>query len=524
MASAKEVKGEAKQSLLSSSSSSPTYSDTSDIAEWWYSGSNKGSESKESKGSLTKVVLACCAATLCNVAFGYDVGVLSGSLGDMAESLNFTTIEKEASTSGLNYIAAFGALLISGNVLDRFGRKRTILVSSALLLVGAAFVSFAQNFWVLLIGRAFQGFGSGCSWCACSVYLTELAPTRLRGTLVALADISINVGILLGYVIDYGVYNATAPNGDLRWRLSMGLSVIFPGLFLLSYPWIPETPRWLASKGRKDEALHVLKTFSSDPDMTAEEAMDALTASLDGEESTEASWSEVLCSSNSKTRSMIFVAVTLGFVQQITGTEAILYYTPTVLTDVYGLNAEAMFFANLGVGSCKLFGELVAAYLVERTGRRLLVIGGNFLLSICIFGIALSFHFQSSVEITIMCLCLVMLTFSLGPGPFTFVVVNEMVPLKMRGKAVASSVFMNRLTSGTVAFTFLSMKKSLTGPSGNDFEGAANSFFVYGALGLGSTLFYLAFLPDMAGVALEDVGTTKESNPKTKPQSSTSQA
>eukprot|EP00040_Diaphanoeca_grandis_P030654 m.181717 g.181717 ORF g.181717 m.181717 type:complete len:525 (-) comp32079_c0_seq1:40-1614(-) len=507
MSDSKEAKKEAKQSLLRCS---PSGSDTSNPetpsqgwTEWWYSGT-RNNQGEAAKPSLTKVVFACCAATLCNVAFGYDVGVLSGSLADMSTSLDLSTVEKEAATSGLNFVAAFGALVISGNILDRFGRKVTIMCSSMLLLGGAAAVSFAHSFPVLLLGRALQGFGSGCSWCACSVYITELAPTRLRGTLVALADISINLGILLGYGIDFTVYKATGNDHDLRWRLSMGLSVIFPGLFILAYPFIPETPRWLASKGRYAEALTVLQSFTSEPDSTPAEMLTDLKDSIEEEQKQTSSWGDLLCSTNATTRRTIAIAITLGMAQQATGTEAILYYTPTVLADTYHLDADHMLYANLGVGGCKLFGELVAAYLVERTGRRLLVIGGNLLLSLCIFGIALSFHLGGSATVTILCLCLVMLTFSIGPGPFTFVVVNEMVPLKLRGKAVASSVFMNRITSGTVAFTFLSLKTSLAG-RGGDSEGAANAFFLYGALGLGCTIFYALFLPDTTGQSLEDI-------------------
>ena len=120
----------------------------------------------------------------------------------MATSLNLSTIEQEAATSGLNFVAGAGALLMSGNLLDLLGRKATLLAASVLLLVGAAVVSLAQNFPVLLLGRALQGLGSGCGWCACSVYITEIAPPAYRGSLVAISDIAINVGILLGYAVD----------------------------------------------------------------------------------------------------------------------------------------------------------------------------------------------------------------------------------------------------------------------------------------------------------------------------------
>jgi len=132
-------------------------------------------------GGLNRVILAACSAVLCNVAFGYDVGVVSGSLNDMSRTLNLTTLEKEAATSGLNYLAGIGAILVSGNALDRLGRKPTLLIAAVLLILGSSIVAAAQSFWMLLVGRALQGLGSGSSWVACSVYITEIAPAKYRG-------------------------------------------------------------------------------------------------------------------------------------------------------------------------------------------------------------------------------------------------------------------------------------------------------------------------------------------------------
>ena len=120
-----------------------------------------------------RVFLAASLAAINNLAFGYDVGVISGSLRDMASSLRLSTLEQEAATSGLNFVAGLGALLFSGNLLDRLGRRATLLISSVLLLLGAAVVCVAQGFPLLLLGRALQGLGSGCSWSACSVYIVS---------------------------------------------------------------------------------------------------------------------------------------------------------------------------------------------------------------------------------------------------------------------------------------------------------------------------------------------------------------
>mgnify|MGYP002633359429 CR=1 FL=1 len=134
-----------------------------------------------------RCLLLAAAAAANNVAFGYDVGVVSGSLRDMGDSLDLTTFQQEMATSGLNFVSGFGALVVSGNVLDVIGRRKTLLVAAGLLLVGSLVVSASQSFAVLLLGRSLQGLGSGCSWCACSVYITEIAPPAYRGAFVAIS-------------------------------------------------------------------------------------------------------------------------------------------------------------------------------------------------------------------------------------------------------------------------------------------------------------------------------------------------
>jgi len=122
---------------------------------------------------------------------------------------------------------------------------------------GGSAVTLAQSFFVLLLGRALQGLGSGCAWCACAVYIAEMAPKEWRGGLVAISDISINVGILLGFAIDRAIILALPREPDLRWRVAMGVSLILPLFYVVAHPFLPESPRWLLMSGRKTEADRV---------------------------------------------------------------------------------------------------------------------------------------------------------------------------------------------------------------------------------------------------------------------------
>lgn len=447
-----------------------------------------------------RVFLAAALAAINNLAFGYDVGVISGSLADMASTLDLSTFEKEAATSGLNFLAGFGALLISGNLLDRLGRRATLLISSLLLLLGAAVVCLAQDFGVLLLGRVLQGLGSGCSWSACSVYITEIAPKQYRGALVAMADISINVGILIGYGLDYAV-NKSVDDANVRWRVAMAFSASMPLLYTLLYPWVPETPRWLVMRGRDEEAAVVMRWFTGLGEAEAAEAVASIAAAASGER--DVSWAGLL-DRRAVPPGLLLLTCFLGLGQQLTGTEAILYYTPSIVNECpqgaidppAGCTAtDAVFLINLSVGGCKLVGELVAVALVESAGRRRTLVASNLLVSALVFTIALKFLLGWSTLAGAVSLCLVMLFFSLGPGPLTFVVVNEIVPLQLRGRLVALSVFFNRLGSGTIALTFLSLEGSV---------GAFAAFSLYAALGVGVTAVYWLAVPDMKGKSLEE--------------------
>ncbi len=460
---------------------------------------------------------------------GYDVGVISGSLADMASSLDLSTFEQEASTSGLNFVAGVGALIISGNLLDRVGRRATLLASSLLLLVGTVVVTLAGSFGVLLAGRALQGLGSGCSWCAASVYITEIAPSRWRGALVSISDIGINVGILLGYAADRIVNVLVEGGANVRWRVAMGLAATIPLLFVCCFPLMPETPRWLVMAGRDDEARVALRkgecgASEPAPDGRAvvpaaapsaagseaeEEALAQLKLALRG--TRELSWYESILPHGAAGKRLTVLVLALGLAQQLTGTEAILYYTPRILDECPPdgpkpagcSSADFVFLVSIGVGACKLVGELVAAALVERTGRRQTMAVSNLLLSLGVVAIALQLALGGPAAVGAIALCLVMLFFSLGPGPLTFVVVNEIIPLERRAKLVALSVFFNRLGSGTIALTFLSLKESI---------GDWQAFALYAAVGFAITLFYALAVPDLTGQALEAAGPSSDAD------------
>ena len=323
---------------------------------------------------------------------------------------------------------------------------------------------------------------------------------------------------MLGYAVDRLV-NLSFGQAGVRWRVAMALSATMPALYIGLYPLFPESPRWLVMRGRPVEAKRVLRWLTRSSEAHAAQEVGAIAAAARGERHSCVTWRGLL-DARVVPRRLLLLSCVLGLAQQLTGTEAILYYTPSIVNaqcradrggggeaagEAAGeaggaepgecTSAETVFLISLGVGACKLIGEIVAAALVETAGRRRTLTASNLLVSLSVFSIALKFLLGWPTAAGAASLCLVMLFFSLGPGPLTFVVVNEIVPLHLRAKLVALAVFFNRLGSGTIALTFLSLKQAV---------GTFAAFSLYAALGLAVTVLYAVAVPDMQGRSLED--------------------
>ncbi|EGB08574.1 hypothetical protein AURANDRAFT_63936 [Aureococcus anophagefferens] len=395
--------------------------------------------------SVSRTFFFSVIAVMNQVTFGYDVGAVSQCLVPIQKTFHLTTLEVGAVTSALNYFAAGGALVVSGLLLDRIGRRGSLLVAAGLLILGGCVVGGAWSFEALVAGRFVQGLGVGASWASSGIYVTEIAPSHKRGALVSLVD----------------------------------------------------SPRWLLARRRDDEARVAVRKLRrrGAPEATVSDAFDALRRQRDahaaGDDVVEGTWAGAAASKEGK------YAALLGVAQQATGTEAILYFAPTVLPKHNPFDA---FLGNVGIGLAKFGGEVVASYLSDspRLGRRAMMVGGNVgvTLGLLAFGVLVRGP-PGHTAALIVALSLVMLSFSLGPGPFTTVFVNEVVPTRNRAKSSALSCFLNRITSACVALSFLPLSQAW---------GASAVFFSYAAVAAACTGLYAATLPDTLGKSLEQIG------------------
>jgi len=442
----------------------------------------------KSKSSLIMLVsvAAATAATL-----GYDVGIMAAAIQPLEAQMELSGFQKEVAMGSLNFVAAFGGIL-GGKVADLYGRKTTIYLCCLLFIVGTFFMAISWSYSVLLLGRIVTGLGVGVAFVAAPSYITEVSPSDSRGQLNTVFDISINGGILFGYVTGFLVQLFSPGN----WRLMLGLGAVLPLIVLALLSRLPESPRWLMLVQRRDEAKEVLTSLGTSTDSEVEHTLQDMQDEIDREQNTTV---PVWLSKGQR------YAVQLGFWQQITGTEAVLYYSADFLERA-GLQSPLLRLAgNIMVGLCKLVPECISMQYIDTAGRRPLLFGSAVALFLSTAGIAAAFALHAPPVMLVVLLCAVMASFSAGLGPFTFLAASENLGLSERATGIMACTVANRMTSGTVAMTAVTIS-SLVGDEG--------LFALYAFAGFLSLFFYWN-VPETAGVSLEELSIMRSSSART---------
>jgi hypothetical protein len=350
------------------------------------------------------LVAAATAATL-----GYDVGIMAAAIQPMEETMHLTGIQKEVAMGSLNFVAALGALL-GGRVANDHGRKYTVKLCCWIFVVGTVMMAAAPGYWAFLLGRIVTGVGVGVSFVAAPVYLSEVAPTDMRGRLNTVFDVAINGGILLGYVFGFLVQLIPNVEPEWKWRLMIILGVILPVLVLVNLVYLPESPRWLVMKKQSGEAARILRQLSTgdydqqhqnqqrqyhqpleqlehDQQQQQQQGDDGehhativrMISSMEEQvrdeedETGSGPLTPLQALMRCKLSSGMRFAMALGFWQQITGTEAVLYYSADFLRHAGLESPTQRLLGNCFVGLCKLTPELIAMQYVDTLGRRPLV-------------------------------------------------------------------------------------------------------------------------------------------------------
>lgn len=444
------------------------------------------------------VVLCVLVAASFSFLLGYDIGIMSGAKRLVARDLKLDSVEVEVLVGILNIVSAFGGLA-SGRLADAAGRRCTVGLACAVCIVGSLLMAVATSYSALLVGRVITGFGIGSSFQVSPLYIAEVAPKSLRGRLVTMFDLFINVGILAGYVVGYVVGSQLGLADGPAWRLMLGLGAVPPLLILLALPVMPESPRYLVASGQHERAWGVLQRLYAPHEARA-------TMSLlrdEGGGALPSTWQglrQIFCPAPGVTRSLLLAGLGAACLQQATGVEAAVYYTPETLEAVGITEERSLLLATVGVGAIKVAFIGVAACLVDRFGRVPLLLASNVGIAFSQALLALSFVLGGSaggsVGLAVVGQCLFMASFSIGSGPCSMMVASECFPLQVRGLAMGVATLLNRLISGAIALSFLSLTRALT-PTG--------TFASFAVIALLACAFIRRFIPETKGRALEEV-------------------
>ncbi|KAF2303374.1 hypothetical protein GH714_017545 [Hevea brasiliensis] len=321
------------------------------------------------KNNVQKFVFACAVfASLNSVLMGYDVGVMSGAILFIQQDLKISEVQQEVLVGILSIISLFGSLA-GGKTSDAIGRKWTIALAAIVFQTGAAIMTLAPSFAILMTGRLLAGIGIGFGVMIAPVYIAEISPTVARGFLTSFPEIFINLGILLGYVSNYAFSGLPV---HINWRVMLGVGIL-PSVFMgFALFVIPESPRWLVMQNKVEEARLVLSKTNENESEVAERLTEIqMAAGLANAEKYEAKavWHEILYPSPAVQR-MLITGCGIQFFQQVTGIDATVYYSPTVFKDAGIKGNTQLLAATVAVGLTKTLFVLVAIFLIDRVGRR----------------------------------------------------------------------------------------------------------------------------------------------------------
>jgi major inositol transporter-like SP family MFS transporter len=444
-----------------------------------------------------RIGLISIVACLGGLLFGYDTGVSNGAEGPMSSELGLSLVQTGIVISSLIFAAAVGAL-ICGRISDAIGRRKVILALAMMFFFGVLLVVFAPGFEMVVAGRIVLGLAVGGASTVVPVYLAELAPYEIRGSITGRNELAIVLGQFTAFVIN-AVLGSTLGHVEGVWRIMFGICALPAVALFIGMLRMPESPRWLVEKGRYDEARAVLMTVRSADRALAEFAQVERVAEEE-QENNGLSFTEIL--SNKWLRRIVFVGIGVAVTQQLTGINSIMYYGSRVLEES-GFSEAAAMIANTGFGLAAVIGGVIALRNMDRLDRRKTFFIGLFLTTTChcLVGIAgLLLPEGSPVRPYVI---LVLITaFVLSMQSFLNVAVwvwlAEIFPLQIRGLAIGISVFFGWFVNGVLALYVPTLLHML----------GLGTFFLFAVIGVIMLGFLWHEVPETRGRSLESLEET----------------
>ncbi|PIS02840.1 MAG: MFS transporter [Chlamydiae bacterium CG10_big_fil_rev_8_21_14_0_10_42_34] len=428
-------------------------------------------------------LFASCVAAIGGILFGYNTSVISGVLLFISHDFGLSTIEQELIVSTLLIGALIGAFF-GGFIADSFGRKKTLFFTLVLFFIGVLTLTEASGFHMLLWGRFISGLAIGIVSMAVPLYIAEMSPPENRGALVSINQLCITLGILIAYLVTYG-YSESG-----QWRDMFGFAFIPIGLQFVGLFLIPETPSWLISHDKKERAEKILSKIR-----ISHEGEDLAKIERSEDEPTKKNWRELF---NPHVRMPFFIGIGVAVFQSITGINTVIYYAPQIFQLAGFEAAKTALFATVLLGIVNVLITIVALWLIDRLGRRPLLIGG--LLGMGTSLVVLGFTFLSKSEAAgftaVGALMAYIAFFAVSLGPVAWLIISEIYPLGIRGRAMGIATFTNWVSNYFVSLTFLTLIGVL---------GSPGTFWLYAFICICGLFFVIRFVPETKGKTFEQI-------------------
>lgn len=456
--------------------------------------------------SVAAAILPFLFPALGGLLYGYDIGATSCALISIESSslsgiswYDLSSVQIGLITSGSLYGALIGSVL-AFNIADFFGRRRELILAALLYLVGALVTAVAPSFVVMVIGRFVFGIGIGLSMHAAPMYIAETAPTQIRGRLISLKEFFIVLGMVVGYTVGSLLVDMVS-----GWRYMYGVSSPLSVIMGIGMWWLPASPRWLllrAIQGKgnmqdlKENAIFCLcrlrgPAIGDSAPAQVDGILDELSSS---EETKEASLGEMF---HGKCLKALTIGGGLVLFQQITGQPSVLYYAASILESAGFSGASDATRVSILVGLLKLIMTAVAVLVVDKVGRRPLLLGGvsGIVISLFLLG-SYYIYLGDAPAVAVIALLLYVGCYQLSFGPIGWLMISEIFPLRVRGRGLSIAVLVNFGANAIVTFSFSPLKALL---------GAGVLFYGFGVIAVLSLLFIFFFIPETKGLSLEEI-------------------
>lgn len=437
-------------------------------------------------GSASYVYLIAAVAALGGLLFGFDTAIINGALLFLKKDFGLTDGQTELAASSILFGAVAGAAL-AGWLTDRYGRRRLLFGAALLFTASAVAAALPRTLTEFVVARLAGGIAIGVASLVVPLYIAEIAPARIRGQLVTLNQLAIVSGILLAYIASYYL----AGMGLASWRWMFAAAAVPSLLFMLTLLLVPESPRWLLGRGRAAEALGTLTRLNGPATAAAE--VTEIQAALADEQGAAASLAQP------RLRRPLRIAVVLAVLQQITGINTILYYGSIIFTEHSGQSAASAIGANALIGGINFAGTVLALFVIDRVGRKPLLLFASGGMALALSALVAGLRLHAPAPWLLGLIMAYVACFAVGLGPGVWVVIAEIFPNAVRGRAASVATVALWIACTLISFTFLSLVKA---------AGLAGAFGLYALLSALTFIFVWRAVPETKGRTLEDIEQT----------------